>query len=227
MTEEEWLECKDSVPMLEYLQGRASERKLRLFACNCIRNNWNLVTNAYSRRWVEVEEAYIDGKLERAELVAALADRGQGETDDNIRWAEQMASDAYYHAISCALSVARHAFQSDPNMNDAKPNISEGFLVPTMVDESSKERAKQTRLLCELLGPLPFHPVTLNPAWLTPTVKQLAAVIYEERQSDKMPILADALLDAGCDNEEVLKHCQNGGEHVRGCWVIDILLDKH
>jgi hypothetical protein len=54
----------------------------------------------------------------------------------------------------------------------------------------------------------------------------LAEGIYQERAFDRMPILADALQDAGCDNEDVLTHCRQPGEHVRGCWVVDLVLNK-
>lgn len=72
----------------------------------------------------------------------------------------------------------------------------------------------------------PFRPVTLDAAWLTPTVTKLAILIYEERQFDKMPLLGDALEEAGCSNEDMLQHCRGGGEHVRGCWVVDKVLGK-
>lgn len=88
------------------------------------------------------------------------------------------------------------------------------------------ERQRQLRLLRDIFGPLLFRLVTLDPTWLTPTVKLLAALIYEEHQYDKMPVLGDALEEAGCDNEDVLKHCRGGGIHVQGCWVVDLLLGK-
>jgi hypothetical protein len=72
----------------------------------------------------------------------------------------------------------------------------------------------------------PFRTVNLNPNWLTATVQHLAALIYDQRQFDKMPLLGDALEDAGCDNQEVLQHCRRDGEHVRGCWVVDLVLAK-
>ncbi|MBY0526428.1 MAG: hypothetical protein K2R98_23745 [Gemmataceae bacterium] len=62
--------------------------------------------------------------------------------------------------------------------------------------------------------------------WLSPTVAQLADSIYLERAFDHLPILADALEDAGCTNADILNHCRQGGEHVRGCWVVDLLLRK-
>jgi hypothetical protein len=69
--------------------------------------------------------------------------------------------------------------------------------------------------------------VTLDPEWLTSTVTQLARGIYDERDFDRLPILADALQDAGCDNADVLNHCRQPGPHARGCWVVDLVLGKH
>ena len=77
----------------------------------------------------------------------------------------------------------------------------------------------------------PFRPVSLDPRWLTSTVVDLARSIYEgfPRQAGgyvALPILADALMDAGCDDEPVLNHCRGPGPHVRGCWVVDLILGK-
>ncbi|OAI53023.1 hypothetical protein AYO44_16370 [Planctomycetaceae bacterium SCGC AG-212-F19] len=72
----------------------------------------------------------------------------------------------------------------------------------------------------------PFRPVTIEPAWRTSTVTSLAQGIYDQRAFDRLPILADALEDAGCSNANVLNHCRGGGEHVRGCWVVDLVLGK-
>ncbi len=83
----------------------------------------------------------------------------------------------------------------------------------------------QARLLRDLLGN-PFRPVTIDPAWRTSTVLALADGIYQEKAFDRMPILADALQDAGCDNEAMLDHCRSEEPHVRGCWVVDLLLGK-
>jgi hypothetical protein len=66
----------------------------------------------------------------------------------------------------------------------------------------------------------------IDPAWLTPTVTSLAQAIYDERAFDRMPVLADALEDAGCTSTDMLEHCRGGGEHVRGCWVVDLILNK-
>jgi hypothetical protein len=68
--------------------------------------------------------------------------------------------------------------------------------------------------------------VTLDPIWRTLTVVELAQAIERDGTFDRLPILADALEEAGCDNADILNHCRNGGEHVRGCWVVDLLLDR-
>jgi hypothetical protein len=80
-------------------------------------------------------------------------------------------------------------------------------------------------LLRDIFGN-PFRPVTLDPRWLTSSVLDLARVIYDERAFERMPVLADALMDAGCDNDHILVHCRGDSPHVRGCWVVDLLLGK-
>ena len=72
----------------------------------------------------------------------------------------------------------------------------------------------------------PFRPVTAEPRWLTSTAVGLAEGIYDGREFDRLPILADALEDAGCDNSELLAHCRGDGPHVRGCWTVDLVLGK-
>ncbi len=73
----------------------------------------------------------------------------------------------------------------------------------------------------------PFRPVVFSPMWRTDTALSLARGMYESRDFGAMPILADALQDAGCDNEDVLNHCRDDKQvHVRGCWVVDLVLGK-
>jgi hypothetical protein len=72
----------------------------------------------------------------------------------------------------------------------------------------------------------PFRTVAIDPTWQSADVLGLARAIYEDRAFDRMPLLADALMDAGCDNEAMLAHCRSEGPHVRGCWVVDLVLGK-
>jgi hypothetical protein len=79
-----------------------------------------------------------------------------------------------------------------------------------------------------LYSPDSFQPAppVLDPRWLTSNVGDLSRTIYAERAFERLPILADALMDAGCDNEDILAHCRSEGPHVRSCWVVDLLLGK-
>jgi hypothetical protein len=95
--------------------------------------------------------------------------------------------------------------------------------------KNEQERNKLSRMLREIFGPLPFRSLTLDPAWLTwhdGLLVSMAQRMYDSRDFTDMPILADALEESGCSNQDILAHCRSGGEHVRGCWVIDLLLGK-
>ena len=87
------------------------------------------------------------------------------------------------------------------------------------------EEFVQCRLLRDIFGN-PFRPVVADPAWLTPTAVAIATAIYADRAFDRMPILADALEEAGCVNADLLLHCCGAGPHVRGYWIVDLLLGK-
>ena len=90
-------------------------------------------------------------------------------------------------------------------------------------------RSEIQRAAAGLLGELrgnPFHPVVINPSWLTSDVVAMCLGMYESRDFSAMPILADALQDAGCENADILDHCREPGSHVRGCWVVDLLLGR-
>jgi hypothetical protein len=101
--------------------------------------------------------------------------------------------------------------------------------------DSSAEPAAQSVLFRDLFG-TPFRPIILKRAWLTwhnATILKLAQAIYEDRQlpsghldAHRLAVLADALEDAGCTDQDVLGHCRGQGPHVRGCWVVDLLLGK-
>jgi hypothetical protein len=72
----------------------------------------------------------------------------------------------------------------------------------------------------------PFRPVQIRPEWLSSTVVDLAHCIHLDRAFSAMPLLSDALLDAGCDHPQILAHCRGPGPHVRGCWVLSLLMGE-
>jgi hypothetical protein len=221
MTEKEWLNNRlDPQAMVGVLQSRsfnrtkAGKRKLRLFACGCCRLFWDLLTVSLLRQCVEVAEQFAEAQVSKQELQkhyesARLLETGPLTlTLDEPTWRQNTA-------IAMAVDVAQ------PNA------FSAAFAMTTYpVTNFEKERATSLYWLLHCVFGNPFRPITLNPQWLTPTVKALAEQIYNDRTFDRMPVLADALEEAGCTVKEVLEHCRNGGEHVRGCWVVDQVLGK-
>jgi hypothetical protein len=95
---------------------------------------------------------------------------------------------------------------------------------------------RERRPFCDLIRDLfgnPFRPVAIDPAWLTPAVVAIAQAAYEQRHPERatldsvrLAVLADALEEAGCADATLLGHCRSGGEHYRGCFVVDALLGK-
>jgi hypothetical protein len=97
----------------------------------------------------------------------------------------------------------------------------------------TEEQQFQSHLLHDLFGFLLFRPVSLDSAWRTPAVLSLSEAAYEERtlpagtlDPDRLAVLADALEDAGCTDEQILVHLREPSPHVRGCWVVDAILGK-
>ena len=97
---------------------------------------------------------------------------------------------------------------------------------PTAPPPADRPKWREAMLL-ELVGPNPFRPIAIDPTWRTTTTVAIAQEMYESRDFSPMPILADALQDAGCENADVLNHCRDPQQvHVRGCWVVDFVLGK-
>lgn len=214
MTESQWLASTDPRPMLEFLRDKASGRKLRLFACaysRVIRGTWHLGPGAA----VAVAERYADGLASDKDL--AFERRGTPFPDDYSEWVlAQSAYDGAWQAVD-RLTSDLDLMKSDPDYFRNYP-----FDLYDAVQRA-------VVFLRDIFGSLPFRPVNIARdvlAWNDGTVGRIAEGIYEERAFDRLPILADALLDAGCDAEELLVHCRSVGPHVRGCWVVDTILVK-
>jgi hypothetical protein len=223
MTEAEWLSCDDPEKMLEFVQekGLLSERKARLFAVSCCRRIWHLLTDERSRKVVEVAENYADGLASVEELCNAI-------DDADIAWdAAERLGPLAHTAAEAAMTVGKDWSSVAPQM--AVWIITrDNAQVTWRPARYAEERVVQCRLLRDIFGN-PFRPVSLNPSWLAwndDTVRRIAQAIYDDRAFDRMPILADALEDAGCMDQTILNHCRQSGEHVRGCWVVDLLLGK-
>ena len=204
MTEAEWLEGSGLDAPVDYLvtEARASERKLRLFACACCRHCRRFPGDHGLREAVGLMERFADGLL------------GEGEYPRYNTFTHDVLTCAVAHGVRRGLPPARRGG------GDA------AFRCAVTVSGGDPEGA---RALCALLRDIfgnPFRPVTLDPSWVRPNVTGLARSIYDERPFGRMPELAVALENAGGTNEDVLAHCRGGGEHVRGCWVVDLILGK-
>ena len=214
MSEAEWLACDDRQPMLETFRGMLSDRKLRLFACACCRRIWQLLPEE-SKKAVIMAERYADGSASAEELGSAQErafDAATNSDGEAAWWATH--ANAFYSGFDASYCAAgREAVLGWPGRND---HDDVAFV---------REHAESADILRDILGN-PFRPVSLDPAWLTSTVITLARGIYDERAFDRLPILADALEDAGCDNADILAHCRGDGPHVRGCWLVDLVLGK-
>jgi hypothetical protein len=206
MTESQWAACSQTRSMLEFLRGRISERKLWLFAAACLRQVPPDELPEWWQACVEVEERYADGLATPAELNAAWRKRVHIE-DEAIEW------DVVGVAWGNALETASDAVA-----------LSRGYTEGSF----RTIEAVQCDLIRDIAGN-PFHQPTVDPVWLTwndSAVRKLAQTIYDERWYDSLTVLADALGEAGCGDAAILAHCRDPGPHVRGCWVVDLLLGK-
>jgi hypothetical protein len=229
MNESQWLSCSEPEPMLNLLLDTGvSDRKLRLFMAACCRRVWQLLLDPVCREAVEVAEQYADGAADPLRL------------DDAQSKAHERAAELSWGPYKEAAEAADWA--SWPDAGEAAALVSEATSRAAGWEAAGDngefmwrdgrvraEQRSQCSLMRELVGPLAFRAVAVHPAWLRwnyGTVPAIARRIYEERAFHDMPILADALEDAGCTDPELLDHLRSGGEHVRGCWAVDLVLGK-
>lgn len=243
MTEVEWLECTDPMPMLTFLRGKVSDRKLRLFSVACCYRILRSIRKKHSQQegevnsskfhwFIQFAEQYAEGivdprTVERHEAYYAYYRTRSDQTilgktaeiaDDVIRADAGQAATSGTRAAGVAAHIAVYG------LDNAPPTTAE-----TIAAYRNLKAAEQTTLSClvRCIFGLAFTTAIIEPAWLTwnnSTVGRIATTICDERGFDRMPILADALEEAGCDNADILNHCRQPGEHARGCWVIDALL---
>jgi hypothetical protein len=246
----EWLRSDDSEVMRQDFRMEATERKVRLFAVACCQRVWHLLEDERSRRAVMIAEQFADGlasESERAEAHSAAGEAQQnaeavlGENRDDFH----SAASVIYHAAR----AARLTSEKDCRLwvDDVARSI---FDVVACNPDGSEEAENEAHchLLRDLFNPFPLavdsiwlssnrdRDVRMDPSllkWNDRTIPRIAEGIYEERRmpagtldTSRLAILADALLDAGCDDEALIAHCRSEGPHVRGCWAIDLILGK-
>jgi hypothetical protein len=244
MTEQEWESADRPWPLWYHVadQDLLTDRKRQLFAVAACRRVQHLLHDTRSRRIVEVCEAFADGEADfdafceaslaasRAareleasgcpgeERLAASAAKWLSPDETKLHRAAEFAGEAIgFMAISRAGLVP-----ADVPLNEALAYWQHPVFVEAMADE---EHA-QADLIRELFR-RPFGSVPFRGDWRTSTVLALAGQVYANREWSLLPILADALQDAGCEDEQILAHCRDAnGTHVRGCWAVDLVLGK-
>jgi hypothetical protein len=218
MTETEWLACANPLRMLEFLRAKSSDRKLRLFAVACCRRLFD--TYGYAPCWEEPltwAEWYADGKATSLDLT---------EIEQEVQSDACEPCDSY-SAVAEAVASAVATRNFDPSLvPGAVIRAANCCAYLESIREENEEFASQCDLLRDLFGPLLFRPVVIAPAWLTPGVIEVAHNIYDKRSFDRLPALAKELREAGCAEAIILAHCRKKDAHVRGCWLIDLLLGR-
>ena len=189
MDESKWLACADPEPLLQFLRGKTSDRKVRLFACACCRCIWDQL-DSRSQVVVRVAERFADDEATANDFRQACTEAGGAP--------RVVQAATYLHPRNAAQSaVGGEGGVECGLLRDLFPC----FVHPVMIASSLRAGSDCT----------PFR---------------LAQAIYAERAWDHLPILADALEEAGYADKEILKHCRGPGPHVRGCFVVDLVLGK-
>jgi hypothetical protein len=223
MNEADWLTCPDPRPLLEMVQEEITERKLRLFACACVRRVWDQLTDERSRVAVKLAELAADQPVPYREL-----DQASGEAEEAFEDALDIGKPGSVEDAARATQIAAAAaasYASNPDLRDCGLNEVLLGALDASAAGASAELGVQANLLRDIVLN-PFRSVAVDRAWLTPAAVAIARHVYDKDDFLSLPVLADALEDAGCDNAVILAHLRGPGPHVRGCWALDLILGK-
>jgi hypothetical protein len=228
MTEAEWLQCSDPRVMLDLVRFRKSRRKLELFSVACCRHLVSFADFSFD------SEVAIDNRFGEAVDVAEKFADGLATREE-----KQLIEDAVRHddALPGQIAMPRTVkWEIEATLGGGWDFWVTRFtsMLPIASPHSEKwsDLKAKSRRQCDWLRDIfgnPFRPVALDPAWLRwndGLIRHAAQRIYDERAFTDLPILGDALEDSGCRDADILEHCRRPGEHVRGCWVVDLLLGK-
>ncbi len=216
MTEDEWLSCSDPTLMMRWLRGRVSNRKFRLAAVAVARLLAHRLPDDL-RSAVDVGERAADGQASREEQVEFVSRLYSVVVDHGKRTGENWFVVNTAEDISAVYSAIRAVGCAPPDRDVANS--------PAWKLTLGANAERHPPLLKDIVGN-PFRPIVFSPELRTSMVVSLAQQMYESRDFSGMPILADALEDQGCGDQNILSHCRGPGPHVRGCWAVDRVLGK-
>jgi hypothetical protein len=235
MNEAQWLEGECGVWHFNHASKGISNRKARLLLLAALQRIEGFLPELMRLSFATIGRV-ADGHLSRNELnifresfkgEAFFSDGFTGERNRDHRYNTRIARKLLgfacaQNAASSLPHILNHARNLEMSLTVSSPPNPDPELYP---QEDKRILEQHIEVLKDIIGN-PFRPVTIDPSWLTSIVVALATGIYADRAFDRMPILADALQDARCENADILNHCRQPGEHVRGCWVVDSLLGK-
>jgi hypothetical protein len=247
MTEAEWLACTNLNRMVSYLretQVKVSERQLRLFACANCRRIWRLLQHDQTRFAVETAESYSDAMTSESELTAIRLSIANMDSRLFVYGKERACTTAI-EALIIAPTHFRNIFQLVRAADKARNAVADNAIDSEDDRFDTKgswgrvraaERKSQCVVLRDIIGN-PFRPIKPDPHWLAwndGAISKVAAAAYDERElpsghldKQRLAVLGDMLEEAGCRDTELLSHLRRpDAAHVRGCFVVDLLLGK-
>ncbi len=219
MTEPQWLGSQDPFGMLDFIADKVSERKLRLFVASCCRRIESLFPHLGGQTCLNVVDRWADALATDQEVEEAVSRVLVGwEPEQEIETViRENIADALLEICERSGNPVEVARGVSLRTRDAA----------TASGASSTSEAKaQATALRDIVGN-PFHKQSLDPACLTSQVSHVANANYQQPRFDNLRVLGDTLEEAGCMDLEVLSHCRESGPHVRGCWVVDLILGKN
>jgi hypothetical protein len=235
MTEDEWHNGVDTHRMLSHVKRQhrdaldrmqrrleraaveAMDRRIQLFLVACCRRIQHLFTCEWQRFALDMAEEYTpvtEGPYRR-DLVSL-----------SEQFREQLESvDPEVHlAVHTAVLPHELSEATDHLLRRVSGLLGQGKHLQARKNNPMAE-VEYAEFLRDIFGN-PFRPVVFDSAWRTSAAVAVASQMYDSRDFTAMPILADALQDAGCENADILTHCRGPGPHARGCWVVDHILGK-
>jgi hypothetical protein len=255
MTESEWLVGCDYRGMYRHIHGHVNTRKARLCMAACCWLHEVAFTDYRVIQAVETAERCADDPDAEDQLIEVQREfvhwlraeekpvgaRGTISRSLHDIWELLYEWNGSPHYVEAGQAIAHAAYILTGGAGDAVEycaraiDLAEvlsggGEIQPDDCELNGPELETQTKhhianLLRDLFGN-PFRSVEIHPSWETPLVEVMAGTAYRERDWVCLPVLADVLEDAGCSDSEVLHHLRGPGPHVRGCWVLDLILGK-
>lgn len=248
MTETDWLATTDPCKVAKFCRGRVEPLRFRWLALDWVGRIRQFIPEEDDRRYFDAFAAWMAGTGEHPDQVCPGP-----HYHALVRWVHYVESaivsvewlrrnDPMTASAWAAESLAEYRPRGEGESIDAtkthRPRSAKKLAILKAEQDERQRRERMAweerhdrvrREFCEQFRCVsgdPFRPVAFDPRWLSETAVALATGIYAERAFDRMPILADALEEAGCDDADVLSHCRGPGPHVRGCWVVDRVLGK-